>query len=113
MAGCELPSLSWEASEDGWTSLDCPERFPAIGVVKAREAESTSCGAWSVGRGCVWEAELATWPGMRLRVQEAEYLFLPEVAVVEPGWPERVVQEERAEEEEVLERKWKRKVEVQ
>lgn len=46
-------------------------------------------------------------------MQEAEYLFLPEVAAVEPGWLERVAQEERAEEEEVLEKRWKRKVKVQ
>lgn len=38
-------------------------------------------------------------------------MFLPEVAVVEPGWLEQVAQEERA--EEVQERGWKRKAEVQ
>lgn len=82
-------------------------------MVKAGEAESTSCGAGSGGRGCVQEPELAIWPGMWLRVQEAVYLFLPEAAVVEPGWLDWVAQEERAEEEEVQERRWKRKVEVQ
>lgn len=46
------------------------------------------------------------------REQEAEYLSLPEVEVVEPGRLERVAQEERAEEE-VLERRFQRKVEVQ
>lgn len=50
---------------------------------------------------------------MCLRVREAEHLFLPEEAVVEPGWLDRVAQEEKAEEEEVPEKRWKRKVEVQ
>lgn len=40
-------------------------------------------------------------------------MLLPEVAGVEPEWLDRVAQEERAEEEEVRERRWKRKVEVQ
>lgn len=44
---------------------------------------------------------------------EAEYLFLPEVVVVEPGWLDRAAQEEKAEEEEVPERRWKKKAEVQ
>ncbi len=49
---------------------------------------------------------------MWLRVWEAEYLFLPEV-VVEHGWLDQMAQEERAEEEEVQGRRWKRKVKVQ
>lgn len=95
--------------------MDCPERFPAVQAVKAGEAESRSCEAASGGRGFVEEQELAIWPGMclRVQVQEAEHLFLPEEAVVEPGWLHRVAQEEKAEEEEVPEMRWKRKVEVQ
>lgn len=93
--------------------LTCPERFPAVQAVKAGEAESRSCGAESGGRGFVEEQELAIWPGMCWRVQEAEHLFLPEEAVVESGWLNRVAQEEKAEEEEVPERRWKRQLEGQ
>lgn len=88
----------------------CPERFPTTWVVKAKGEESTSCGTLSVGRGCVQESELVTWPV--LTVSEVEYLSLPEVVVVEQGWLEQVAQEERSEEEVVLESRWKRKVEV-
>lgn len=80
-------------------------------MVKATGEESTSCVAVSVGQGCVWEAKLAIWPG--LKVQEVEYLFLPEVGGVELGWLDWVAQGERAEEGEVLESRWKRRVEVQ
>lgn len=108
MAGYEIPSPSpsWMACEEGWTSLDCPECFPAVEVVKAAGAESTSCGAGSGGRGCEWELEPAIWPGMRWRVQEAEYLCLPEVAVVESGWLNQAAQGERVEEV-VQVRRWK------
>lgn len=68
MSGCELPFPSWMVSEEGWTSLDSPECFPAVQVVKAGEAESTSCEGASGGQGCVEEPELEIWPGIWLRV---------------------------------------------
>lgn len=51
--------------------------------VEAGGAGSTSCGAGSDGQGFASELEPETWPGMRLRVREAEWLLLPEVVEVE------------------------------
>lgn len=92
--------------------LTCPERFQAVQAVKAGGAESTSCEARPGGQGFEWEQQLAIWPGMRWRVQEAEY-FLSEVpvVVVEPAWPNQMAQKERA--EKGLVRWWKRRQAVQ
>lgn len=63
--------------------MDCPEHFPVMRGVKAEGAGSTSCGEGSDGRGFALELEPETWPGMRLRAREAEWLLLPEVVEVE------------------------------
>lgn len=51
--------------------------------VKAEGAGSTSCAEGSDGGGFALEVEPETWPGMRLRVREAEWLLLPEMVEVE------------------------------
>lgn len=51
--------------------------------VKAEGAGSTSCGEGSDGRGFALELEPETWPGMRLRALEAEWLLLPVVVEAE------------------------------
>ena len=48
--------------------LTSPECFPAVQVVKAGEAESTSCEGASGGQGCMEEPELEIWHGIWLRV---------------------------------------------
>lgn len=65
--------------------MDCPGRFPAVQVAKAEEAEWMFCGADPGGWGWVWGVELEIWPGMLLRVQEAEHSSPFEVVVVEGG----------------------------
>lgn len=51
------------------------------------------------------------WPGMCLRMLEAEYSFQPGVEVVEHAWPNRMARGEKAEGEAPA-RTWKTKAEV-
>lgn len=63
----------------GWTSLDCPECFPAEQEGAAEEAGWRSYGVGFVEQDCAPEPKPETWPATKWKLLEVGCAFLCEV----------------------------------